>query len=151
MRLVASGLSTAGYVTVALTMGLENVLDQSEDFVARFDRERGRDPEMYYLRVSANQEDPERGDGGFAAIIVSSPPIADGVVISTTPCFMGADPASSLSSARCCTGHSAARRIWRENSSVLSAPGYATRAVLLPRHPPISSRPTAARSPRATA
>lgn len=77
MRLVASGLSTAGYVTVALTMGLENVLDQTEGFVARFDRERGRDPGMYYLRVSANQADPKRGDGGSAAImspsITSSP------------------------------------------------------------------------------
>lgn len=30
MQLVASGLSTAGYVTVATTMGLENVLDQVE-------------------------------------------------------------------------------------------------------------------------
>ena len=30
MRLVASGLSTAGYVTVATIMGLENVLDRVE-------------------------------------------------------------------------------------------------------------------------
>ncbi len=29
MRLVATGLSEAGYVTVATTMGLENVLDAS--------------------------------------------------------------------------------------------------------------------------
>jgi Protein of unknown function (DUF3500) len=48
MRLVASGLSTPGYVTVATTIGLENVLDQAEGFVARFDRERGRDPGLYY-------------------------------------------------------------------------------------------------------
>ena len=33
MRLVATGLSTAGYVTVATTMGLENVLDHTEGFV----------------------------------------------------------------------------------------------------------------------
>src|SRR5262249_51540946 len=39
MRLVASGLSAAGYVTVALTIGLENVLDYTEGFVADFDRE----------------------------------------------------------------------------------------------------------------
>src|SRR5690348_7165652 len=51
MRLVASGLSRAGFVTVATTMGLENVLDHTEGFVARFDRERGRDPGLYYLRV----------------------------------------------------------------------------------------------------
>lgn len=35
MRLVASGLSPAGYVTVATTIGLENVLDHAEGFVAR--------------------------------------------------------------------------------------------------------------------
>ena len=51
MRLVASGLSTAGYVTVATTMGLENVLDQAEGFTVLFDRDRGRDPGRYYLRV----------------------------------------------------------------------------------------------------
>ena len=68
MRLVASGLSTAGYVTVALTMGLENVLDHSEGFVARFDRERGRDPGMYYLRVFGEPGGPDRGAGGSAAI-----------------------------------------------------------------------------------
>ena len=51
MRLVATGLSEAGYVTVATTMGLENVLDRHEGFTTRFDRERGRDPGLYYLRV----------------------------------------------------------------------------------------------------
>ena len=51
MKLVATGLSLAGYVTVATTMGLENVLNQMEGFVARFDRERGRDQGLYYLRV----------------------------------------------------------------------------------------------------
>src|SRR3569833_1159214 len=48
MRLVASGLSSPGYVTVATVMGLENVLDQAEGCVARFVRERGRDPGLYY-------------------------------------------------------------------------------------------------------
>ncbi len=51
MRLVASGLSTPAYVTVATIIGLENVLDQVEGFVTLFDRERGRDPGLYYLRV----------------------------------------------------------------------------------------------------
>ncbi|MCW2678202.1 MAG: hypothetical protein JWR70_3242, partial [Modestobacter sp.] len=32
MQLVASGLSTAGYVTVATILGWENVLDHVEDF-----------------------------------------------------------------------------------------------------------------------
>jgi hypothetical protein len=33
MRIVASGLSTAGYLAVATIMGSENVLDHVEDFV----------------------------------------------------------------------------------------------------------------------
>ena len=49
-RLVASGLSTAGYVTASTIIGLENVLDQLEGFTATFDRPRGRDPLMYYVR-----------------------------------------------------------------------------------------------------
>jgi hypothetical protein len=51
MRLVSTGLSPAGYVTVATIIGLENVLDRVEGFTARFDRERGRDPGLHYLRV----------------------------------------------------------------------------------------------------
>src|SRR3954465_9579091 len=47
MRLLAAGLSEAGYVTVAAVMGLENVLDRVEGFSARFARERGRDPGLY--------------------------------------------------------------------------------------------------------
>src|SRR3954447_4250293 len=96
MQLVASGLSTPAYVTVATVMGLENVLDHTEGFVARFDRERGRDPGMYYLRVFG---DP--GSGGtwgwrFGGHHVSlNNLIVDGELVSTTPCFLGADPASS--------------------------------------------------------
>ena len=37
-RLVASGLSTAGYVTASTIIGLENVLDQLEGFTASFER-----------------------------------------------------------------------------------------------------------------
>jgi hypothetical protein len=96
MRLVASGLSRPGYVTVATTMGLENILDHTEGFVARFDRERGRDPGLYYLRVFG---DP--GSGGtwawrFGGHHVSlNNLIVDGELVATTPCFMGADPATS--------------------------------------------------------
>src|SRR5512132_3151097 len=60
MRLIATGLSPAAYVTVATIMGLENVLDYVEGFKASFGRERGRDPGMYYLRVFG-----EPGDEGL--------------------------------------------------------------------------------------
>jgi len=49
-RLVATGLSTPGYVTMSTIIGLENVLDQLEGFTASFERPRGRDPLMYFVR-----------------------------------------------------------------------------------------------------
>src|SRR5215218_2044180 len=51
MRLVASGLSDAGFLTVATIIGLENVLDRIEGFPVGAGRERERDPGLYYLRV----------------------------------------------------------------------------------------------------
>lgn len=95
MKLVSTGLSTAGYVSVATIMGLENVLDHHEGFVSRFDRERGRDPGLYYLRVFG---EPGTGTWGwrFGGHHVSlNNLVVDGELVSTTPCFLGADPASS--------------------------------------------------------
>src|SRR5512134_2454112 len=51
MKLLATGLSRAGYVTAATIIGLENVLDELEGFRVSFGRERGRDPTLYYLRI----------------------------------------------------------------------------------------------------
>ncbi|HEY7007414.1 MAG TPA: DUF3500 domain-containing protein [Jatrophihabitantaceae bacterium] len=96
MRLVASGLSTAGYVTVATVMGLENVLDETEGFVARFDRERGRDPGMYYLRVFGEPGGSRPWGWRFGGHHVSlNNLVVDGELVATTPCFIGADPATS--------------------------------------------------------
>jgi len=95
MALVATGLSMVGYVTVATTIGLENVLDRVEGFVTRFARERGRDPGLYYLRVFG---DPAGAPWGwrFGGHHVSlNNLVVDGELVATTPCFMGADPASS--------------------------------------------------------
>ena len=64
MRLVATGLSRAGYVTVSTIIGLENVLDEVEGFVSEFDRERGRDPGLYYVRVFGVPDGTARGRGG---------------------------------------------------------------------------------------
>lgn len=96
MQLVSTGLSTAGYVTVCTVMGLENVLDHVEGFSVDWGRERGRDPGLYFLRVFG---DPEgRGPWGwrFGGHHVSlNNLVVEGRVRSTTPCFIGADPASS--------------------------------------------------------
>ncbi|MEU8821767.1 DUF3500 domain-containing protein [Actinoplanes sp. NPDC048796] len=96
MKLVASGLSRAGYVTVATIIGLENVLDHTEGFTARFDRERGRDPGLYYLRVFGKPSGEGTWGWRFGGHHVSlNNLVADGELVSATPCFMGADPATS--------------------------------------------------------
>ncbi len=96
MALVASGLSRAAYVTVSTVMGLENVLDHTEGFVAVFDRARGRDPHLYYLRVFGEPGPTGAWGWRFGGHHVSlNFLVVDGVVVSSTPCFLGADPATS--------------------------------------------------------
>jgi hypothetical protein len=96
MRLVSTGLSTPAYVTAATIIGLENVLDQVEGFVARFDRERGRDPGLYYLRVFGEPGGRAPWGWRFGGHHISlNNLVVDGSVVATTPCFLGADPATS--------------------------------------------------------
>lgn len=94
-RLLASGLSHAGYVTMATIIGLENVLDHLEGFTASWHHPRGRDPQRYYVRVFG---DPASGNWAWRAgghHISLNFTIVDGAVAGTTPLFLGADPASS--------------------------------------------------------
>lgn len=96
LKLVASGLSRPGYVTVSAIMGLENVLDELEGWVATFERERGRDPGLYYLRVFGDPTTDAAWSWRFGGHHVSiNHVIIDGEVQASTPCFLGADPASS--------------------------------------------------------
>ena len=102
MRLVASGLSTAGYVTVATIMGLENVLDHVEGFVIRFDRERGRDPGLYYLRVFGEPGAARTWGWRFGGHHVSlNNLVVDGVVVLGEPSTVRS-PAWRTSRASCC-------------------------------------------------
>ena len=95
-QLVASGLSTAGYVTVATIIGLDNVLDQVEGWSVDWGRERGRDPGLYYLRVFGEPGGAAPWGWRFGGHHVSlNNLVVDGAVRSTTPCFFGADPAVS--------------------------------------------------------
>jgi Protein of unknown function (DUF3500) len=95
-QLVASGLSTAGYVTVATIIGLDNVLDQVEGWSVDWGRERGRDPGLYYLRVFGEPGGTAPWGWRFGGHHVSlNNLVVDGMVRSTTPCFLGADPAVS--------------------------------------------------------
>ena len=95
MRLLARGLSTAGYVTASTIIGLENVLDAVEGWTSTLDRERGSDPTRYYVRIFG---DPLSGTwawrfGGHHISLHHT--VLDGEAHSCTPCFLGADPASS--------------------------------------------------------
>ncbi|HYZ99054.1 MAG TPA: DUF3500 domain-containing protein [Acidimicrobiales bacterium] len=96
LRLVATGLSRAGYVTVSTILGLENVLDHLEGWVTQFDRERGRDPGRYYLRVFGDPGADRAWSWRFGGHHVSiNHTVVDGEVAAVTPCFLGADPAAS--------------------------------------------------------
>src|ERR671910_1948801 len=136
MRLVATGLSTAGYVTVATTMGLENVLDHVEGFVTRFDRERGRDPGLYYLRVFGDPGGAMPWGWRFGGHHVSlNNLVVGGAVVATTPCFLGADPATSP-----LLGGAVLRPLARVEDLGLDLvrslrPDLAARTILLPRAP----------------
>jgi len=96
MRLVRCGLSEAAYVTTMTIIGLENVLDDVEGFRVRMGRERGRDPGMYYARVFGEPAEATTWGWRFGGHHVSvNHTIIDGALVASTPCFLGADPASS--------------------------------------------------------
>jgi Protein of unknown function (DUF3500) len=95
MRLLATGLSRAGYVTAATIMGLENALDELEGWRASFGHERGRDPGRYYLRIFG-RPGADRWSWRFGGHHVSvHHTVLGGELRAFTPCFLGADPARS--------------------------------------------------------
>lgn len=136
MALVAAGLSAAGYVTVATIMGLENVLDRVEGFTTRFDRERGRDPGLYYLRVFGAPGGTGAWGFRFGGHHVSlNNLVVDGELVATTPCFMGADPAvSPLLGGALNRPLSRVEDLARDLVRSLP-PGLGRQAVLLPKAP----------------
>lgn len=93
-RLLSVSLSTPGYNTAALIMSQDNILDQVEGFRVDFGRARGRDPLLYWVAVFGRPGEGTWGwrFGGHHLSLHFT--IVDGKVVSTTPCFMGADPAS---------------------------------------------------------
>ena len=95
-QLAATGLSRAGYVTVATVMGLDNVLDELEGWSAGWGRERGRDPGLYYVRIFGDPAGDAPWGWRFGGHHVSvNHVVVDGEVVGSTPSFLGADPASS--------------------------------------------------------
>jgi len=95
-RLLATGLSEAGFNTTAVVIGQENVLDRLEGFSVDFGRRRGRDPLLYWLAVFGRPSPEGTWAWRFGGHHVSLHfTVADGRVVSATPCFLGADPATS--------------------------------------------------------
>ena len=135
-RLVASGLSAAGYVTVATIVGLDNVLDRVEGWSVDWGRERGRDPGMYYLRVFGEPGGAAPWGWRFGGHHVSlNNLITGGAVRAVTPCFLGADPAvSPLLGSAPLRPLAGAEDLARELVRSLD-PEQAARALLLDRAP----------------
>jgi hypothetical protein len=97
MTLVAAGLSPEGYDLVSTILGTENILDRVEGFSAQFHTPRGRDPSRYYLRVFGDPMRDATWGWRFGGHHVSlNFVVVDGEVGSTTPRFLGSDPAVSL-------------------------------------------------------
>jgi len=94
--LLAAGLSRPAYVTACTIVGLENVLDELEGWRTRWERERGRDPGLYYVRVFGDPAGDQPWSWRFGGHHVSVHHlVAGGAVRASTPLFLGADPAVS--------------------------------------------------------
>ncbi|MBI2710492.1 MAG: DUF3500 domain-containing protein [Actinobacteria bacterium] len=99
MRLLATVLSEPGYATATAIRALEDLLDRREGFrlgSRRNDRERNRDPSLYYLRVFGQPDGQAPWSWRFGGHHLSvHPTVVGGEVASTTPVFMGANPAAA--------------------------------------------------------
>jgi hypothetical protein len=95
MQLVASALTRPAYVTLAIVLGLENVLDELEGWHVDWGRERGRDPGLYWVRIFGDPGDPLWGWRFGGHHVSVNLLLHDGRIAAVTPMFLGADPASS--------------------------------------------------------
>ncbi len=93
MRLVAAGLSEAAYNTVAVVIGVENVLARVENWGRHWGRERGRDPGLYWLRFFGEPGAQQWGWRFGGHHVSLNYVIVGGRLVSATPCFFGSDPA----------------------------------------------------------
>src|SRR3954451_11104059 len=135
MALLGAGTAWPGFVAVATVMGLENVLDHTEGFTAMFDRERGRDPGLYYLRVFGDPAGQAPWGWRFGGHHVSvSHLVVDGQVVASTPSFLGCDPACAPLLGSLLRPLAGPEDLARDLMRSLAAP-LQHRALLLPKAP----------------
>ena len=102
-RLAATGLSQSGYVTAAVIMGLENVLDAAEAWSGGrlgldVGAERWRDPQLYFVTIFGEPGEAAWGwrfEGHHVSIHYTIETTAEGAIIAPNPTFLGANPASA--------------------------------------------------------
>ena len=71
-------------------MGLENVLDHVENWQVDWGRQRGRDPQLYWLRVAGEPDLHGPWSWRFGGHHVSVQHLVlDGEVGASSPCFLG--------------------------------------------------------------
>jgi hypothetical protein len=101
-----------------------------------FDRARGRDPGMYYLRVFGDPGGPAPWGWRFGGHHVSlNNLVVGGRVVATTPCFLGADPARAPLLGGLLARPLAAPEDLAGELVRSLRPELAARAVLLPKAP----------------
>ena len=91
MKVVATGLSRAGYNTASTIMGLETTLDAREGW-SRDDR----DPVRYYLSIFGEPDAEKPWGWRFEGHHISlNYTLVKGQIVAPTPTFFGANPAES--------------------------------------------------------
>ena len=99
-RLAASGLSRSGYVTAAVIMALENILDAAEAWSGgrlgvEVGSERWRDPQLYFVTIFGEPDDAIWGwrfEGHHVSIHYT---IEGDSIVAPNPTFLGANPAEA--------------------------------------------------------
>jgi hypothetical protein len=93
LKLVATGLSRAGYVTASTIMGLETALDAIEGWSFP---PPGRDSRRFYVRIFGSPGAKNPWGWSFEGHHISlNYTIVDGRIVAPTPTFFGANPAES--------------------------------------------------------
>jgi hypothetical protein len=95
--LLGAALSPSVYATVCTIVGLDNVLDQVEGFRRPWnERSRTRDPGAYYVAVFGSPAADATWGWSFGGHHVSvHRTFVGGTLVSSTPSFLGADPADT--------------------------------------------------------